>query len=469
MDRMKTRFIIAVTDRLSAAAQSAAKVDLIEELSENLYQRYLDLVGNGAGEEEAYQLALEDLGDVDELLAYLKSLGPDGELPDSQAAQEKDPAGDFVHSVEEIVRETISQTKDAVDQAKVIVRDVARKLKEKYPNGFQGNVDIHFNDRDDDHGEHPLGEDQETEEPAGGKGHGGWSFSVGYDKNRGGFFCERGQSRPLAGTAFPAEEIRAVDISLTNGDVAIHLAEDDSADVELAGDTDQLEIRLADTGALLVRQGKTASSSFFFGRGLASADVELTLPRRLWEAVQITTVNGDITVDSGLETRELSVKTTSGDLEASDLRCQRLNFKAVSGDLRADGAVEELHAESLSGDIDLAGQVGSLWANTASGDIQFAGAVQSAQASSASGDVIMTCDPLPEKAELTSKSGDCELSVPEGVGFSLQYSVVTGEMESEFDLTGAVGTKNGGAIYLDGGESALSLSSVSGDIALRRA
>ena len=49
MDRMKTKFIIAVTTRLAAAEDSNAKTDLIEELSENLYQRYLDLVAAGAG------------------------------------------------------------------------------------------------------------------------------------------------------------------------------------------------------------------------------------------------------------------------------------------------------------------------------------------------------------------------------------------------------------------------------------
>lgn len=64
MDRIRTKFIIAVTSRLSAAADSNAKTDLIEELSENLYQRYQDLVGSGMGDAEAYERALEDLGDV---------------------------------------------------------------------------------------------------------------------------------------------------------------------------------------------------------------------------------------------------------------------------------------------------------------------------------------------------------------------------------------------------------------------
>ena len=163
MDRMKTKFIIAVTTRLAAAEDSNAKTDLIEELSENLYQRYLDLVASGMTEEAAYASALEDLGDVDELLAYLQGLGPDGELPHQAGSQGRDYFNEFLRGAEEVVRETISQTKEAVDQAKVIFRDVAEKLKEKYPNGFDGSIHVHFNDNDDDHGEHPDGDDHEEE------------------------------------------------------------------------------------------------------------------------------------------------------------------------------------------------------------------------------------------------------------------------------------------------------------------
>ena len=143
MEKMKTRFIIAVTGRLSAAADSTAKVELIEELSENLFSRWQDLVSNGAEEEAAFQQALEDLGDVDELLAYLDSLGPEGELP-RQDSSFRDFTSELLHGVEGIVRETVNQTRDAVDQATVIVRNVSEKIKEKYPEGFKGRVYVHF-------------------------------------------------------------------------------------------------------------------------------------------------------------------------------------------------------------------------------------------------------------------------------------------------------------------------------------
>lgn len=42
MNRIETKIIIMVTNRLASAKESDAKTEMIEELSENLYQRYLE-------------------------------------------------------------------------------------------------------------------------------------------------------------------------------------------------------------------------------------------------------------------------------------------------------------------------------------------------------------------------------------------------------------------------------------------
>ena len=465
MDRMKTRFIIAVTTRLAAAEDSNAKTDLIEELSENLYQRYLDLVASGMTEEAAYASALEDLGDVDELLAYLQGLGPDGELPHQEGSQGRDYFNEFLRGAEEVVRETISQTKEAVDQAKVIFRDVAEKLKEKYPNGFDGSIHVHFNDNDDDHGEHPDGEDHEEE--ARKEGSRDWVVSAGYTKERG-FYCERGQSQPVSGTVFPSQDLKGVDIKLYNGDVAIHLLDDPQADLTLDGDTDQLELRLSEKGILSIRQGKTASASFFFTRGLASADVKLYLPRRLWTFLQVTSVNGDIRIDDGLEADQLIIKTTSGDLTCGCAACRRLSFKSASGDLDCDGFTGDAQIDTVSGDITLTGTIGTLRACTISGDAEISGSVREIRCSSASGDVLLKTGVLPESMELSSKSGDCEARLPDEGGFTLQFSTVSGDLYSDFPLDESDGGKCGNVTYGDGGSSTFRLSSVSGDITLRK-
>ena len=87
---------------------------------------------------------------------------------------------------------------------------------------------------------------------------------------------------------------------------------------------------------------------------------------------------------------------------------------------------------------------------------------------SASGDAEIRAENVPEQVELSSKSGDCCLRLPEGEGFTLQFRTVSGELETDFPLVGPVGSRSGEAIYLDGGGRTFLLSSVSGDISLRR-
>lgn len=462
MDTMRTRFIIAVTERLSGAADSTAKVELIEELSDNLYSRWQDLTAAGVPEEEAYRQAMEDLGSVEELLAYLDSLGPEGELP---RRERRDFAGDLLRGVEEVVRETVSQTRDAVDQAAEIVRDVADKIKEKYPDGFKGKVYVHV---DGDESAPDRSGEPEASGEDGKDSSKGWSFSVGYNRDRGGFYCESGRVHRVSGTSFPSGDIRGIDVQVVNGDVTIHLDDDPDADVVLDGDVDRLEVRMSDDGLLSIRQGSTASSSFFFLRGLAAADVELTLPRRTWELVQLSTVNGDVDIDEGLEAGRLSVKTASGDVSFQQLNCDELAFKSASGDLDGQGVAGGVWAETASGDVELNGAFGSVRAITASGDIDICGSVREVRLSSASGDVELETSLQPEALEVSSKSGDCEIAMPGTEGFTLRFSTVSGELDAGFPLVGPIGARSGEAVYMDGGARTYQISSVSGDITLRQ-
>ncbi len=481
MERMRTKFIIAVTQRLAAAEDTAAKIELIEELSENLFSRWKDLAAGGAEENEAYARALDDLGDVDELLAYLDSLGPEGELPKSPDSTVRDFTSDILHGVEDIVKETVSQTKDAMDQAAVIVRNLADKIKEKYPDGFKGKIVVHM-DRDEE--QNP---EEEPDRAAPGPEEKGWSFTVGYNRDRGGFFCGNpAASRRVTDTVFSAEELGSADIQLVNGDVKIMLDDDPNADVHISGQTDKLDVRISDGGVLSIRQGNTASSSFFFLRGLASADVELTLPKRCWETLKISTVNGDIDIADGLEARELLLETGSGDIglrkaSCTDVKlksgsgdisfrrasCTKVKLQSGSGDMDCGGTVEELEAQTASGDLSVAGEFGKINAVTSSGDIKAEGSVREMRGASVSGDVSVKSQVLPETLELSSKSGDCEAAFPDGEGFTLQFSAVTGDLESAFPLAGPVGARSGEAIYLDGGGRLFRMSTVSGDLSLR--
>lgn len=426
MERIKTRIIIAVAERLSGAKDSNAKTELIEELSENLYQRYMDLAASGLSEEEAYTRAMEDLGDVGELLDYLDDMEGDTESAHNHRST-RDFMSDLLRGVEEVVRETVSQTKEAVEQAKVITRDIGNKFQEKYPDGIKVNC--------------------------------------GFDSEKGGFFWESNRKgTPVTEESVPAENVTTLDIQLHNGDVNLYVSEQDT--IEIAGDTEELEIRLDNSGSLFVRQGKTASSTVMFGRGLVCADVDLTLPAKVWENLKIHTVNGDVTFNDALETAKLTVQTVSGDVSVDNVTSPDLTIKSVSGDIGGDGITGNVKVETVSGDVDLNGNFGDVSVSSMSGDVSVGDLFSSVSCSSVSGDVDVESESLPESMNLSSKSGDITARIPGGIGFSVQLHTLSGDLNTDFELVGPMGRKSGSAVYLDGGTAAFHLSSTSGDISL---
>lgn len=447
MDRIKTRIIIAVAERLSAAKDSSAKTDLIEELSENLYQRYADLTAGGMGEEEAYLRAMEDLGDVSELLDYLDDM-ESGASDERTASRGGEHLNDFLRGVEDVVRETLVQAKDAVDQAKIITRDLGNKFQEKYPDGIK--------------------------------------INCGFDSGKGGFFWESNRKGRIVEIAkLPADQVRALDIQLHNGDVSLNVSEQDS--VEVSGrPEEEIEVRLDDDGVLYIRQGKTASSTVAFGRGLARTDVELSLPDKIWEFVRINTINGDVELEDMVEANDLSIQTASGDINANHTCCPQMTFKTISGDIEGSdlagnviaesksgditlgGAFVEVKANTISGDVDISGTTGTVHGSSMSGDVDVNSTADIVHCSSMSGDVTAEIETVPHELHVDSKSGDCCVRIPDGQGFHISLRTMSGDMDTEFELVGTLGKKSTDAIYLDGGDRNFSISSISGDISLKK-
>lgn len=428
MERIKTKIIIAVAERLRDAKDTDAKTDLIEELSENLYQRYVDLTTSGVEENEAFRCAMEDLGDVSELLEYLRDM-ESGETEQNTEHHGRDHFNDFFKGFEDVVRETIVQAKDAVDQAKIITRDISRKFNEKYPGGIR--------------------------------------VQCGYDKEKGGFFWESNRKGRLVEIAkLPADNVRALDIQLHNGDVNLAVFAQDA--VEVNGDAEDLEVRLDDDGVLYIRQGKTASSTVIFGRGLARTDLELTLPDKVWEFVRISTVNGDVQLDDALEANELNIQTVSGDITADRACCPKMTLESVSGDISGDDMAGNVAADTKSGDITLNGSFSEVKAGSMSGDVELNGMANFITCSSMSGDVTVETEVLPREMNASSKSGDCCVRVPAGEGFTVNLHTVSGELNTDFELVGTIGARSGSAVYLDGGNRNFSISSISGDISLEK-
>ena len=469
MEDVKLRLADAIAARLSGAPDSAAKAELIEELSDNLYSRYLELMETGAEHEAAFQSAMDNLGDTDELVDYLNGLAPDEPLPGPEQEDARSRVfvnaddtlidlDDLLKSVNDVIKSAVGAAKDAVHQAKSAVKEAADAAAAKDTDRIYG---------------------------------------FGYDKAKGGWFAQWGEWKGTKaqtgdepegpwfhgenawvetrsdGTCAVQGRFRAIDVEV-GGDISIRMDETENGDVVIGGDIEDITVDAGAGGELTIRQrARTASTGFFFNRGLSSADVELTIPRRRWESIRVSTVNGDIEVESDEPAGTLFIQTVSGDVSGCVGWCEQMSVHAVNGDIEWHGGAGRAELESVSGDVELEGHFESLQISSVSGDVEFAGdcGANHIKCSSMSGDIEIESDVLPFSMELSSKSGDIEARIPDSGPFSVQCRTTSGDISSDF-FAGVIRTRRFSFSYgpddaLDGAPT-YQLSTVSGDVSLER-
>ena len=274
MNEMQQKFTSAVTAALGAASPSAAKSEVIEELSDNLYQRYLDLTASGTSQEAAYRQALDCLGDTGELVEYLNSLKPDESLPElvlRPGQGDSSQLEDLLKNVEEIVKGALGKAKSALKDAKdmaenslgVSADDIAKEAREKVGQAFQKARDVMegtINPGQADGGE-STGAPEQEREPS-GSSH-SWQFTAGYDKDRGGFYAQWGKPKggEDGGVPVPLDEpvygeaLTGLDVQVS-GDVTIHLTEEEDGDVVILGFDTTLTYEKLRVACDLIRAGR---------------------------------------------------------------------------------------------------------------------------------------------------------------------------------------------------------------------
>ena len=96
---------------------------------------------------------------------------------------------------------------------------------------------------------------------------------------------------------------------------------------------------------------------------------------------------------------EVQLNSVSADLETDFLTADSAELTTVSGKIDLDGSFRQVTGGSTSGEVDL------------------------------------TLRKCPDRIELNTVSGNMDLELPRNAGFTLDYSTVSGDLESDFPLT----------------------------------
>jgi DUF4097 and DUF4098 domain-containing protein YvlB len=273
------------------------------------------------------------------------------------------------------------------------------------------------------------------------------------------------------------------DLSNVSGDVVItggggddvridarkHVRARDEADAKalLQG----IEIQVAE------RSGLVEVRTEFPRRRNWSGGVDYTVALPNTANVAVRTVNGDLRLTN--VRGELRAETVSGDVIASALGRVR-SLKTVSGDLQvSDAQGDDVAFQTVSGDVLVRNARGrSVELEGVSGDLRFTDVeFDRANMRTISGDIEYTGRLARSgRYDLQSHSGDIRLTPVGNTGFDLDASTFSGDVRSDFQLSGSQGAdaagRRGGTRTMRGtvgdASAILTLRSFNGDVILIR-
>lgn len=134
--------------------------------------------------------------------------------------------------------------------------------------------------------------------------------------------------------------------------------------------------------------------------------------------IEIDTTSAGISV-TGITASEIDVTTASGDIWLEKCMVTNLDVENVSGYTNCTEVnVEKIDAEIVSGNIEIMGKAKEINAESVSGAVCYS-----------------SSDSSPERADISTVSGEIKLQIPENNGFILSFDSVSGKITSDFPLT----------------------------------
>lgn len=172
-------------------------------------------------------------------------------------------------------------------------------------------------------------------------------------------------------------------------------------------------------------------------------------------------------IPSNVVLTELNVNTVSGDVTVNKLKAKDINIDSVSGYLFLEelDVSNEIDLDTVSGRTKLSvlSSVNSIDIDTVSGNIDLSCAdVDDLSIDSTSGSIKITLDKA-KKLDIDSISGETDLYISESLGFTLNFSTVSGDVSCSLPST----IENDKYVYGDGSLD-IDIDSTSGDVFIQK-
>lgn len=200
-------------------------------------------------------------------------------------------------------------------------------------------------------------------------------------------------------------------------------------------------------------------------RNLPEKTLHIQIPAELASSLQVVeldAVSSDVTLE-GLSAQEFSLNSVSGNLTCKDLTASDLDLETVSGIITVQGSFAAILADATSGDVEItaANTTREASVSTVSGSIAISGEISELDAESTSGDVTISCGTELAELDIDTTSADVSLTIPESLGFELEFHTASGELDAKLPLV-----MEGEQLRYGDGSTEIEISTTSGDLNL---
>ncbi|KON88234.1 hypothetical protein AF332_16435 [Sporosarcina globispora] len=216
---------------------------------------------------------------------------------------------------------------------------------------------------------------------------------------------------------FNSQNLKNVSIHSELADVIIHPADNDKVKIELKGRTSKkpkTEFQASADGETLNISVKQKTKIFNVDFGFVNNDVNLNvyLPKKMYDSLEFNTNLGDISANDKLTAKNATLKTDMGDIELNGFEGEKIVGNTALGDIEIKG----LHAA-----FDL---------NTDKGDVN-----------------LQPVLALENENKIRSALGDVKVEVSEDPeGLALDLSTELGDIESDFSITSVMKASSSDAV-----------------------
>lgn len=312
---------------------------------------------------------------------------------------------------------------------------------------------------------------------------------------------------------FPRADIGDIRIDYTrsSNDVAVYEAEGDSVIIKEYANYEAAKGELAQMklqgGNLTVKGPKRGGWFINFGNrhiytevylpagysgqlkiGTISGDISISTDLSLEKELNLASTSGDInTFSQTIKATKVNAASTSGEIRLSVLETAEVNVSTTSGDIWIDKADASVSCASTSGQItvsggegdrDISSTSGDIWVkelrgcaqvNSTSGEINVSGEQGYGRMGTTSGDVSLSLAELFGDISVSTISGEVAIELPGEVSLEFEADTVSGDIRTFFDDALSFSKKgNHAAGTVGGGERKVDISTTSGDVRIEK-